>query len=57
MLNSQNRLQMEEEMAGGGGRQSKEKVADLEGRVSRLGREKTALEEQLKDERTARREV
>ncbi|GIL91295.1 hypothetical protein Vretimale_9986 [Volvox reticuliferus] len=47
---------MEDEVAGPG-RQSKEKVADLEARVSRLEREKATLEEQLEEEWATRKEL
>ncbi|GLI62410.1 hypothetical protein VaNZ11_005030 [Volvox africanus] len=48
---------MEDEAAGAGGRQSKEKVADLEARVSRLEREKRTLEEQLEEEWATRKQL
>ncbi|GIL59068.1 hypothetical protein Vafri_14027 [Volvox africanus] len=48
---------MEDEAAGAGGRQSREKVADLEARVSRLEREKATLEEQLEEEWATRKQL
>ncbi|GLC55994.1 hypothetical protein PLESTB_001052900 [Pleodorina starrii] len=48
---------MEDELGGAGGRQSKDKVTDLEGRVARLSREKATLEEQLEEERATRKEL
>ncbi|GLC41964.1 hypothetical protein PLESTM_001271200 [Pleodorina starrii] len=49
--------EMEDELGGAGGRQSKDKVTDLEGRVARLSREKATLEEQLEEERATRKEL
>jgi hypothetical protein len=49
--------QLEDEFSGVGGRQSKDKTADMEARVARLAREKAALEDQLEDERATRSKV
>lgn len=51
-------MKLEEEAAGGASdRQAKEKVADLEGRLARVTRDKAALEDQLAEERANRQEV